>query len=301
MKGRNLLGLVPRESVGQSVLNWYKEVPEIVEHYNRALAGEIFTSIVEVGGSAFETWYSPIKDENGEVTGVIGVSTDITERKQAEKEIRRINNHLQIAIENMPNAYILWDPDFRIIEWSKSAERIFGYSKEEILGKQAVDFIVPEDSRNSVEEVLQKLRAGEAADFSEENNNIRKDGQAISCQWYNTPLTDEDGKVFAILMLAQDVTERVQAAKTLKESEEKYRTTLDNMLEGCQIIGYDWRYLYVNDAVIRHGHKAKEALLGHTMMEVYPDIEDTEMFAAIRRCMEKRIPHRMENEFTFSD
>ncbi len=86
-KGLDALGLKPGELVGQSVFNVYKEVPEIAEASNRALAGEIFTSIVEVGVSVFETWYSPIKDENGEVTGVIGVSIDITERKRAEEEI----------------------------------------------------------------------------------------------------------------------------------------------------------------------------------------------------------------------
>ena len=140
---------------------------------------------------------------------------DITERKRAEKKIQRINDHLQIAIDNMPNAYILWDPDLRIIEWNKSAERIFGYSKEEMLGKQAVDFIVPKDIRNLARDVLQKLKVGEVADYSEENNNIRKDGEVISCQWYNTPLADEDGKVFAILTLAQDITERKKMEEQL--------------------------------------------------------------------------------------
>ena len=82
-------------------------------------------------------------------------------------------------------------------------------------------------------------------------------------------------------------------------SVEGYRNTLDSMLEGCQVIGFDWRYLYVNDAVARHSCRAKEELLGHTMMEMYPGIENTEMFAVLRDCMENRTPHRVDNEFTF--
>jgi len=100
--------------------------------------------------------------------------------------------------------------------------------------------------------------------------------------------------------------EKVEAEQKLVEvrlraSQERYRGTLDNMLEGCQIIGFDWRYLYVNDAVAKHGRHTKEELLGHTMMEMYPGIENTEMFAELRSCMEKRTFHRMENEFTFPD
>jgi PAS domain S-box-containing protein len=74
---------------------------------------------------------------------------------------------------------------------------------------------------------------------------------------------------------------------------------LDKMLEGCQIIGYDWRYLYINDAAAKHGNRAKGELLGKTMMEAYPGIEKTAMFSQLQKCMSKRIPIRMENEFTY--
>ncbi|HEM62283.1 MAG TPA: GAF domain-containing protein, partial [Chloroflexi bacterium] len=81
----------------------------------------------------------------------------------------------------------------------------------------------------------------------------------------------------------------------------RLRETLDDMLEGCQIIGFDWRYLYVNDAAASHGRTTKDELLDRTMMEAYPGIEETEMFAALRRCMEERAPARLDNEFTYPD
>lgn len=87
----------------------------------------------------------------------------------------------------------------------------------------------------------------------------------------------------------------------MSESEERFRHTLDNMMEGCQIIGFDWRYLYVNDAAALHGRTTREYLLGKTMMEAYPGIEETGMFATLRRCMEERTPFHMENEFTYPD
>jgi PAS domain S-box-containing protein len=69
------------------------------------------------------------------------------------------------------------------------------------------------------------------------------------------------------------------------------------MLEGCQIIDPDWRYIYVNEAAARHGHSTPEQLLNRTMMEAYPGIENTELFDVLKRCMEERIPYQMENRF----
>lgn len=88
---------------------------------------------------------------------------------------------------------------------------------------------------------------------------------------------------------------------SLRKSEQRYRTTLDSMLEGCQIIDPEWRYVYVNDAAAEQGHLPKRKLLGRTMVEVYPGIEKTEMFTHLKRCMKERVSHRMENEFSYPD
>jgi len=101
--------------------------------------------------------------------------------------------------------------------------------------------------------------------------------------------------------LQQEVVERKQAEVALRQQENLYHSTLDGMLEGCQILGLDWRYLYVNDTAARHGRRAREDLLGRTMMEVYPGIESTELFVQLQRCMRDRTSHHMENEFTYPD
>ncbi|MEX1248679.1 MAG: HD domain-containing phosphohydrolase [Anaerolineales bacterium] len=75
----------------------------------------------------------------------------------------------------------------------------------------------------------------------------------------------------------------------------------DDLLEGCQIIDPEWRYVYLNDAVIEQAHKPREELLGRTMMETFPGIENTEMFATLQRVMRERKPERMPNQFVYSD
>ncbi|MFC1913654.1 ATP-binding protein [Chloroflexota bacterium] len=109
---------------------------------------------------------------------------------------------------------------------------------------------------------------------------------------------------FSIRQELRDAEMRRQQQRSereLRDSERRYHYTLDNMLEGCQVIDFDWRYLYVNDAAARHGKQTEKALLGHTMMEMYPGIEDTAVFAELKRCMESRTSCHIENEFTFPD
>jgi PAS domain S-box-containing protein len=76
---------------------------------------------------------------------------------------------------------------------------------------------------------------------------------------------------------------------------------LDGILEGFQVLGPDFRYLHVNDAAARHGRSTKEALLGRTMMECYPGIEQTDLFALMQRSLAGRSSHTLENAFTFPD
>jgi PAS domain S-box-containing protein len=76
---------------------------------------------------------------------------------------------------------------------------------------------------------------------------------------------------------------------------------LDQLLEGCQVISVDHRYLYVNEVLAKQARKAKAELIGRSMQECYPGIEQTPMFAMLERCLETRCADRMENEFTFPD
>lgn len=79
------------------------------------------------------------------------------------------------------------------------------------------------------------------------------------------------------------------------------RASIDTLLEGVQIIGFDWTYRYLNQAAARHSRRPVEQLIGRTMMSCYPGIEQTDLFAALQRVMEDRQPERVLNEFTYDD
>jgi PAS domain S-box-containing protein len=88
---------------------------------------------------------------------------------------------------------------------------------------------------------------------------------------------------------------------SIASSEKRLRNTLDNMLEGCQIVDFNWTYIYLNEVAAQHGKKTKEELLGSTIMESYPGIESTEIFKQLSRCMTERKSHRMQSKFYFQD
>jgi two-component system cell cycle sensor histidine kinase/response regulator CckA len=79
------------------------------------------------------------------------------------------------------------------------------------------------------------------------------------------------------------------------------RDVLDSLQEGCQVVGFDWRYLYVNDALVRQGRLPRDELLGRTMMDCYPGLEEQPFFEVLRRCMRERVRDRAEIEFMFAD
>lgn len=85
------------------------------------------------------------------------------------------------------------------------------------------------------------------------------------------------------------------------DDDERYGSILDHLKEGFQVIGPDFRYLFVNKAVIEHGRTTPAKLLGRKMWEVYPGIEKTPLFAVLERCMAQRDSVEFENAFTFPD
>ncbi len=83
--GLALLGLKPGQVVGSSVFEVYKNIPDIIEHIKRALSGEEIKSCIDVQGITFQAWYAPVKDINGNITGVIGIGADVSDRKKNEE------------------------------------------------------------------------------------------------------------------------------------------------------------------------------------------------------------------------
>lgn len=114
------LGIEPGQSIGLSVFEAYAEFPDVLENVRRALLGEEVVATVEIGNMAFHTTYTPQINESGEVDGLIGVATDITERRRLEQELEYRSTHDPLT--GLANRRLLFDRLSRALQHSRRHE-----------------------------------------------------------------------------------------------------------------------------------------------------------------------------------
>lgn len=170
-------------------------------------------TVPEIGHEGiFEGHYSPLYREdgdNGEVAGGLCVVRDITDRRHAYDLAHEAHQRLSFHVENSPLAVVEWDSDFCVSRWSESAERLFGWKAEEVLGKHVTDWqFVFADDINAVVQLTSKQREGSERQGVLRNRNYTKVGSIVHCEWYNSVLNDEQGQLVSVLSLVLDVTAR---------------------------------------------------------------------------------------------
>lgn len=145
---------------------------------------------------------------------------DIDKRKQIEQELHERERRYRALVEQSPIAIIEWGNNFRVIEWNAAAEMIFGYSRDQAIGRHG-SFIDRGGSPGTGNEIFQEfmLKSGDAHIISE---NIRADGKIIICQWSHTHISDEIGRTGRLLSMAEDITERRRTEEAQRLSEAKF-------------------------------------------------------------------------------
>ncbi len=201
------------------------------------------------------------------------VSTE-EELKTAQEVLRLSQQRLLLHREHTPLAVIEWNTDFEVLSWNPSAQRIFGFTREEVLGQHVTDHILPDSARDAVDKVWEDLLGKRGGERST-NENITKDGRTILCEWYNTPLVNPDGSVIGVASLVDDVTDRVQAEKKLRYSEEKFRSIIDASPIPYALNDDNQNITYLNNEFIRtFGYTLEDIpTLAEWWPRAYPDPE----------------------------
>jgi PAS domain S-box-containing protein len=160
---------------------------------------------------------APVRVDGG-VTAILGVNFDLTDRVEAEAALRRSEEKLALHVRQTPLAVIEWNLAMRVTAWNPSAERIFGYTASEAMGRHAVGLLVGEAMRPQIERIWTALLTHKGGTRST-NDNLTKDGRTIRCEWYNTPLVDSTGAVIGVASSVHDVTERDALEKQLRQAQ----------------------------------------------------------------------------------
>jgi PAS domain S-box-containing protein len=241
-----------------------------LQNNRRALAGEIVRgeTTEEIDGRQMHYHWivSPIRID-GLVTGALGVSLDVTERRRAEDALVGSQQRLRLHLENTPLAVIDWSVDFTVLSWNPAAEAVFGWSTTEALGRHGL-FIVPEQDRKDVVSTWNDLMA-QRGGYRHYNQNLTKDGRVIDCEWYNTVLTDEHDRVIGLSSLVLDVSQRISAEALFRESEERFLQAFQASPE-AKIISRraDGRILDANARFLLMLDRRREDVIGRTSVEI---------------------------------
>src|SRR6266446_643002 len=213
---------------------------------------------------------------------VIAMVEDITDKQRAEEARFR---HAAI-VESSEDAIISKNLDAVIVSWNAGAQRIFGYTESEAVG-QPITILIPPESWDEENQILEKLRAGGRIEYYE-TTRITKAGKKVAVSLTISPIKDSTGRLVGFCKLAHDITERKRAEQVLRETnraletqtavlrsqEELLKIFVKNVPAAVAMLDRDMRYLQVSDRWCVDFSLDSSQLLGRSHYEIFPDIPD---------------------------
>ena len=235
--------------------------------------GRVHKAITEspAGGTVknFRIDAIPLKDNYGKITAVIELVEDVTELKRAEEELRHSNEMFRALIQASSLAIILLDENGKVKLWNLAAERIFGWSEQEVLGQRPP--FVPDDKLSEFTSLCSQIFQGQTL-TRKELQRQRKDGVVIDISLNATPVFDAKGNATSILAMVADITKSKTLDRELLQSEQKFRTAFKDAAVGMCLTGIDHRFLVVNRSLCEMLGYTEEELLSMDWLETtHPD------------------------------
>ena len=226
----------------------------------------------------------------------ISIGIDISARKKIELDLTTSEQKYRLLFYNSPMPmFMLSLPSLDIIDVNDAAVRHYGYSRMELLSLNAMDLRPKEELPRFKKDVVN--HSFEGTTHMGKWVHLKKSGEKIIVDLtaHDLKLNGEEQR----LILINDITEQEKAQEALVASEKRLRDTMDNMLEGAQIISFDWRFLYLNHEAVRQSRTTYENLIGQKAFDKYPTVDGTELSRRMEKCMRMREPQFFEDEFFY--
>ena len=211
----------------------------------------------------------PITNALGEIIGAVNVFADVTELKQAERASRQ----LAAIVESSEDAIISKDLNGIIASWNQAAERLFGYTAEEMIGK-SITLLIPPERQHEEPGILESIRRGERIQHYETVRR-RKDGSLLDVSLTVSPIRDSQGTIVGASKIARNITQRKRVEIALRESEERFRTLAMNAPAAIFIKDLAGRYTLANPLACQALGRV-DGVVGLTDHELLPkDVADS--------------------------
>ena len=245
------------------------------------------------------TWFlarvSPIPSPDGPPRTVALLARDITERKRTEEELRSAKESLDAIIHATPLAVMVISSESLVEMWNPAAERMFGWTEEEILGRH--NPMVPSDKRAEHEALRERVLSG-ASFTGKEIRRQRKNGTWIDVSLSTAGIHDESGRVTRVLAVLEDITDRKRAVVALSESERRLREMLENINLVSVMLDTEGRIVACNPFLLSLTGWSSEELIGGNWFDLFIPANIREAIRSIflRTIREGEFPVHFENE-----
>jgi PAS domain S-box-containing protein len=219
----------------------------------------------------FMAFPSLLRDAAGEVVGALNMFVDISERKRSEEIAQRLAS----IVESSEDAIVGKNFDGIITSWNKSAERLFGYVAEEVIGKP-VTILIPADRQDEEETILTRIRSGQRVEHFETVRQ-RKDGGLIDISLTISPIKNSFGKIIGASKIAREITERKRAEEAARRAEREFRDFVENASVGMHWVDADGIIVWANRTEMDMLGFTREEYIGRHIAEFHlspPLIED---------------------------
>ena len=217
------------------------------------------------------------------------------EKKQTEKALRESEEKLRMTIDNSPIGVCTTDLQRNILTVNSAYCKMLGYSREELLKMSFMDFTHPDDRQKNAE-LYKKIVKGEISFFDIEKRYFRKDGKTIYVFLRSNLVRDDQGNPLFEIAVVEDVTERKKAEEAVKESEEKFRSVVENSHEGIFIIDNVYQFSYVNDEFCKISGYSRKDLIG---VDFRKFLEKKSKNMVTERYKKRQLGRKIERRYEF--
>nr|MBN2278725.1 PAS domain S-box protein [candidate division Zixibacteria bacterium] len=231
-------------------------------------SGECFLIAADKSQIEIQGTFSPIRDGNNQITGILGVFRNVTEINLCEKEIADSETKFRLIFEHAPDALYVTDIYGTFIDGNKRAEDLIGYKKEDLIGKKHIqsNLLAPFEVTRAA--ILMAKNISGRATGPDEFILRRKDGSRLDLEISTVPIRIE-GKIH-ILAIARDITDRKRADDALRLSEKKYRQLYETMLDGFVMTDTNGNIFECNQAYCKMLGYSREELLRMSYLNLIP-------------------------------